>query len=599
VQYKLADFEVLRSKKADQKITELQHIGFVASGRDELRPVPFTLPFHWNQDPHKDRNWMFQLHAWRMLDPYFERIHDARPGAEPETLHYIYEVLADWYTANIHKRPGEYTWFDMSVGIRALKLALLAFLNKQYKYDQNQAALLDNLVDIHIHELMDPGKLSSGNHGLFQLHGLKALSFFYPDHPRSELARNYAVENMTKLIDSQLGEHGVHTEGSPEYHFFAFRKIKRIVKAQWWEEIAAGVVNDKLEKAEIASNWLVDPLERCVPIGDSSQKKMPRVSHSIFEWPHDQGIRSIGAILDGYAVVRSDPALATDESFMLFMTASFYSQTHKHSDCLSFIWQEGGKNLLIDSGKYGYQKSKMREYFLSTRSHNTLEINGCSDSRAAACAYGTGISYVRLLSGSWLIGASSEKTIDGTPAGRQKYRHDRVVLFRPGKFVCVFDKLIPLRSSVWSLFRNKQDLVTSWWHFAPEFKLLSPTGKDNLLLSNDEIGKKLLVKHLNNCKGNKLNVSSGVTRPRLQGWESETYLQAHPAPAIGFESRGVKDYRSVTLFELLAIDSSPTLDLEVADGKMGFLLRDLCSSAALRDLDVCGDTSFIVSDSLL
>ena len=33
---------------------------------------------------------------------------------------------------------------------------------------------------------------------------------------------------------------------------------------------------------------------------------------------------------------------------MLFLTASFQSGAHKHSDCLSLVWQEGGRNILID-----------------------------------------------------------------------------------------------------------------------------------------------------------------------------------------------------------------------------------------------------------
>jgi hypothetical protein len=48
-------------------IQQLECKGFTAMGRTDRKPVPFRLPFDWNGTDPDDRNWMFQLHAWRML----------------------------------------------------------------------------------------------------------------------------------------------------------------------------------------------------------------------------------------------------------------------------------------------------------------------------------------------------------------------------------------------------------------------------------------------------------------------------------------------------------------------------------------------------
>ena len=48
---------------------------------------------------------------------------------------------------------------------------------------------------------------------------------------------------------------------------------------------------------------------------------------------------------------------------------------HSHSDELSFELYAGGKALLIDPGVYSYHDPEFREYFKSTRSHNTISIN--------------------------------------------------------------------------------------------------------------------------------------------------------------------------------------------------------------------------------
>lgn len=46
---------------------QLWETGFVPAGR-AVAPWPFQLPLDWNVDPFRDRNWRYQLHAWRMLD---------------------------------------------------------------------------------------------------------------------------------------------------------------------------------------------------------------------------------------------------------------------------------------------------------------------------------------------------------------------------------------------------------------------------------------------------------------------------------------------------------------------------------------------------
>ena len=55
-------------------IAALAGAGFVVPGRRDLPPLPFRLPFDWHADPLSDRNWMFNLQAWRMLDPYLNRL---------------------------------------------------------------------------------------------------------------------------------------------------------------------------------------------------------------------------------------------------------------------------------------------------------------------------------------------------------------------------------------------------------------------------------------------------------------------------------------------------------------------------------------------
>lgn len=57
---------------------------------------------------------------------------------------------------------------------------------------------------------------------------------------------------------------------------------------------------------------------------------------------------------------------------------------HGHSDALSIEMASGGKTLLVDSGTYTYHESaEMRDFFRTTGAHNTLMIDGKSQSEPA------------------------------------------------------------------------------------------------------------------------------------------------------------------------------------------------------------------------
>lgn len=601
MQYKLADFEIKYTKNPDEKIAELQRYGFVAPDRENLPPVDFSLPFNWNKDPFQDRNWMFQLHAWRMLDPCLSQLLNSPDGREAFLLDYIVEVIYDWVRGNYSESAGIYTWYDMSVGLRALKLALMAVLANKFDYENFHSGLVERVVDLHIEELLDPAKLSSGNHGLFQLHGLMALAYFYPERPKSEAGKNFALKKMVDLINSQLGNAGVHTESSPEYHFFALKKIKRIIATPWWATIESRDIREKIKKAENASSWLVDPLGRCVPVGDSSAKYISRSVDTLLDWPHCEGRRSLGAVLDGYAVVRSKPSLAPADSFMLFFTSSFYSQTHKHSDCLSFIWQEGGENILIDSGKYGYQKDKFREYFMSSRAHNTLELNGRSDSRKSGYAYGSGISSLSIIDQTWVVRGLSIKNIELDSRGENfSFRHERTLVYRPGKFLCVFDKVAPRKARGWKLFRRNSEVnLSSWWHFSPGFKKGTAARGSDFMFENSALSLAVSGQHLCISGQYRKQYFEGSLEPRVQGWESSEYLEKHSAPALGIFSSFKKSYFSATLFELVPSGNTPSLSINYNKNNKRIFLDIGGMAPLLKEMDDSVGFSFSIDQCLL
>ena len=525
-------------------IAALAGAGFVAPDRDRP-PQPFRLPYDWHADPLNDRNWMFQLHAWRMLDPHLNRLL-AEPG-HPRAFADILDVVADWHRGNVRSRPGPFTWYDMATGVRALKLALLIRTAERQGYVFDEPELITDLVKRHIVELSRPEKLKWNNHGLFQLSGLMALLGQNPEHPGPGGARAFATERMVALIDSQLGPVGVHTENSPDYHFFALAAIKVHLKAPWWQSDAFIPARQKLALAGHARYWLVDPAGRCLPVGDSGETVLTQDFAGLRSWPHKSGNGAMGAVVDGYGVVRTDETLPVTRSAVVFLTASFRSHTHKHSDCLSLIWQEAGENLLVDPGKYSYQKDAMREYFLSTCAHNTIEVDSLSFSRKKEHAYGSGTRRVEPIDQTWLIEAEARH-------GDEGILHRRSVFFRPHRFLLAVDHV--------TADRPHRRMFTAWWHFNPDHTVEGEPDRDGrYVVSGLARGGRLFVSHVGNGADPRVELHHGALEPRIQGWVSRAYLKSEPAPALGFSGRSGGDFFAATLFELAGPGAAPQLEL--------------------------------------
>lgn len=479
--------------------------------RADREAYRLSLPIDWLADPFKDGNWMFQLHAWRMLDVYLNK-------NEAHYLSYASKIINDW-VAFEKKHKSKWLWYDMSTGLRALKISL--YLKKCCEVGvAHHIEDINYLLHEHLNHLSIPEKLNPGNHGLFQLHGLKSLIHILKScgdnaYSLSEL-KCYANECMSKLVVSQLGQYGVHTENSPDYHFFAHKKITNIVKSPWWSDLSKDIFK-LLELGEYAKSWLVFPNNKCVPIGDSSTASSLKNLSVLEMWPHVKFNDQIGARVDGYAVVRSVASVPMNKSFFLFFQGSFYSHIHKHCDDLSFILQEKGVNLLIDSGKYGYQQDKYRNYFLSTRAHNTVEIDEVSTTRKQKYAYGSAlIGQPMFINNMWVLKGKVEHILN-------QYTHERTVIYEPGVDLYVID-------IIYNNNEKKLRNINQWWHFDSDSEvcisdngaIIKTSQNTSMEITSESSGSSV---NYNSYKGYEAEHD-------LIGWVSNKYLQYQPTFAL-------------------------------------------------------------------
>ena len=86
----------------------------------------------------------------------------------------------------------------------------------------------------------------------------------------------------------------------------------------------------------------------------------------------------------GFAALRT--GWGQDDTWAL-MDAAPFGRAHQHEDKLSVLLYTNGKFLLTEGGNYAYDESEMRNYVLSTRSHNTVRVDGQDQNRRKTYAW--------------------------------------------------------------------------------------------------------------------------------------------------------------------------------------------------------------------
>lgn len=498
---------------------KLLALGFVPPGRD-VKPWPFHLPLEWNADPFHDTNWRYQLHAWRMLDSLLIAWDETR---EVRYLEESLKIIFDWYDYHVVRGlVSDYGWYDMSVGLRAMKLAyvLERAFKKDIQLNDEQQRRIVHLAWLHADKLMDKRLLAEGNHGLFQLHGVLALCKVLPSIASCKGYQKYVAREMQQLLLRQFSFEGVHLESSPEYHFFAYRTVKKFMDSGWYQGF--DFLRELMSKVEQNQVWMVHPDKKVVTIGDSESKEIK------INWPKSRagcsGFMHLNCYQlknfkgSGYAIVRSDWSAPVQESSMLFFMGMFFQTAHKQPDDLSFEWFERGERVLTNSGKYSYSSGRFRDYVMSSAAHSVVEVDGESYDISRSAQYGSAIKDAKQDGDVFFIQG-------GVSHIKLAVDHRRTLLFHPGRWLAVID----------DLSAQKRRMFRQWFHFAPQWHLQEGMLQPLKLVSDS--GQTLWVEHLS---AGEIHTARGQLEPRPQGWVTESYGKMMARQALGFSVSGDK-----------------------------------------------------------
>ena len=472
--------------------------------RDDLPVWHFSLPIDWSADPFDDRSWQHHLHAWRPMEYW---LHKYREDGDTARLLVPARIALDWHRFHVEEgRTSAFQWHDHSTGIRASRLAFLLdfILAGQVRVSEADLARLMTLADLHVEELMAPEFLSRTNHGLFQLVGLDALCSVVGWRDPCRGARSYARAEFTGLVKSWFSDEGVHLENSPTYHGWVTRNIRMLGAVERFEQPE---VEEILKRADAVSPWLTYPDGRWVPVGDS-QGTGPKLAGPVeLEClPDGVGCWAMGDFnKSGYVVIRSLPESGASESSMLFVSAMVATRTHKHSDDLSFVLVEWGREIFVDSGRYN--KDEARTYVESARAHNVPSLVGRAIAPTSIDPANTRLDPVTVEEGRFVVtGVASRPGI---------FLYERTLSYYPGARLVVEDRLSNLTDSRWQ----------SNLHLAPD--LIPEVGETGFVVRAGAI----TVRAEFSGDGCDISAVRGGTDP-YQGWVSVGELEMTPATVV-------------------------------------------------------------------
>lgn len=453
-----------------------------------------------------DRNLAFCLSSLRQCDFLFRGLKD-----NPFSNHIVLHHLLAWWKFSKSKEGHEsvMAWYDMSSGLRAQKVAYLLSIAKFIPGINHYRETLEDIALEHIKWFNKPGFVKSGNHGIFQIHGLMAIAISLG---LSDIKAKTG-EMMDSIFQTQFSTELIHVENSPEYHQFVISIFDAYFRTGWYGKD----IKDKLALAKSFNYWLVDSNNQYLCVGDSEPKKITisdeKIDEAInaadFSFETDNHTYHVKEFkTTGYLCVK---ALAP-ESNLLFSLSAFSNIGHRQADDLSFILFDSGHWRFEDPGKYTYQRDK-RKYIDKTYQHNSLVIDDNSYSVGSEARYPSCRKMTKFLPEHDILFTS----MNWNPL--DDVNHERDIFYSPNNFLVVVDRL-----------KSKNEhKYAQWFQIGNDYSGYVQTSKSFKFdsLENDFFA----IEFYSSSDGSKIQTFSG-NHEKPVGWISKKYQEILPNLAM-------------------------------------------------------------------
>lgn len=525
-----------------------------------------------NQTPDKYGEWIWQLNRSQEMN-WLASAYD-RTGDEKYAVA-LAEFFGSWIRQAIvppvGTSPGATNcWRTIEAGIRMSRPWPYALSIAVRSPAFTDALITDCYISLYEHgRRLRHDATRRGNWYLMELSGLMSVTVQTPFLNDSAAWQKYAVEELTAETRIQMHPDGFQFELAPGYHNVVlanydtcFTVMKRF-NVPFPREMM-----DNLETAYEVYVKLTRPDDRLPELNDSGVYSTAAfMANGVKNFPHRKDFLYVqtkgkSGTKPGYTsnlLPYSGIATFRDGWSPNAVWANFdagqFGTGHQHEDKLNLVVFAYGEDMLIEAGKYAYDRSPIRAYSLATRGHNTAMVDDMDQNRRSAYKfeYGEGGDIAKLApditsSFSGDMDVVSGIYRDGYGLNAEKSAtHKREVRFikkHEGLEHPVF-----LVIDTFSSLDGRAHSYKILWH--PEYDDITPDGTNFTM-------KGKAAKMRMACASDaplSLSFVKGQTEPHLQGYKlfGEVQGTQKPFPCAVYEATGDGEVTVVTVIEPAAV----------------------------------------------
>jgi len=328
---------------------------------------------------------------------------------------------------------------------------------------------------------------------------------------------------LWKELQEQISFDGGHFERSPMYHLIVLQDyLESFLLLRDNNCDSPPYVVDKIKSMLDFLVKILQPDGEIPLLNDSAvgiaanPQTLLAIGNALFgQFWTDSKQASFALDSSGYYVMRDK----SDEKYLVVDCGKIcpdYLPPHAHADTLSYELSLGNKRIIVDSGVYEYTPGKWRDFYRSTRAHNTVVVDGLNQSdvwtsfRVARRA--------NPLDVKWIV----KENITFFEGGHDGYLkqmgvlHHRKIFFVDNSFWLIFDELSG----------TGEHTVDEYIHFHPKIEL----SIGDVIVSYKNERRLLDIIPFGQPE---VKIIQGELEA-IQGWYSEEFGLKEPNPVLQF-----------------------------------------------------------------
>jgi len=471
--------------------------------------------------PLGDREWGWLLNRHSIFSTLLRAW---RTGGDPKYARRFDALIRDWVAGCPYSghRTGSAQWRSLETGLRMRGSWPAVFYGFQGAEEFSPAGRILMLSSIPDHADTCMRLHGGGNHFLMEMMGLASAATYWPEFAESKSWFDFALAGIAPEVQRQVYPDGVQDEMSACYHHVATHNLQDMadLAGRAGREMPAGYV-EGLERLWDFVAYSQRP-DGAGPLSADSDRvsfrgalqkaagKYGRPDWAFLASLGEQGQQPEGLPSrvwpdSGQVVMRSGWGR---EAHWGYFDAGPHGGWHGHYDNLHLSIAAGGRDLLVDSGRYCYKSDRWRDYFKGSAAHNVVLVDGLGQNDSGRGSVLT--RHHRVHPAFDYARGDFEGGFDAMAATR----HSRAVVYLRGLFWLVFDRV----SSNWP--RRLEAL----WHFHPECTVETA----GLQTCSTDAGAANLLLAPAGGPDWKLELVRGREEPGIQGWYSSTYNVKEP-----------------------------------------------------------------------